>query len=449
MILATPAQLFAVHAGDVDQDGTPELILEERLESGAEPDRVRLTLVWFDQAAQETQRQTLSLGNRATYWQAEHGLWLLHGAGVDRWDTAAQSRVRVVDQDNALSGLGPTTPSKGTFVADLDGDDQAELIIPRAGGYDVLTEDGSNLGRIDARHHGSLDAADSRGGTGLRWSAASAPMVVADMDADGLKDVLLPANQHLDVAYTAKGTAGARRTRFDLPFALDQDDSPRQRGETRRRIDDVRFGDVTGDNLADLLAVRWVSEGSWFGSTAELMLVAGTRQGFPLVQIVPTEQAVVHTEWVDIDDDGDQDIIAMMIDVGLGTMARALFSRKLKIEVAAFFVDDGKLAPEPTTLRHVAYPLGSEDEVHGRIQTDVDGDGLPDLVTNDGEQVIRVYAGRGTSIDDQASHQAAVEVPLGEDPVFVHDLTGDGVGEIVVWGRERTTATVLRVPPSG
>jgi hypothetical protein len=74
---------------------------------------------------------------------------------------------------------------------------------------------------------------------------------------------------------------------------------------------------------------------------------------------------------------------------------------------------------------------------------DIDGDGRIDLVTNDGGDRVRVYRGHDGLVDDTPLADLPIVIPEGRDPVFVHDVTGDGRAEIFVWGRRGEPAALL------
>ena len=68
------------------------------------------------------------------------------------------------------------------------------------------------------------------------------------------------------------------------------------------------------------------------------------------------------------------------------------------------------------------------------------------MVSNDGEDAVRVYAGSADAIADTPLAQVTVKVPPGHDTLFVQDLTGDGRVEILVWGPHQRQGILLRLP---
>ena len=97
------------------------------------------------------------------------------------------------------------------------------------------------------------------------------------------------------------------------------------------------------------------------------------------------------------------------------------------------------------SLRVLGFPLEHPDRFQAQMRLDVDGDAVPDLVTNEGEDKVRIYRGKAGGLESTPAFELAIVVPAGDETLFVHDLTGDGKAEIVVWGPGSTSASVLRV----
>jgi len=279
----------------------------------------------------------------------------------------------------------------------------------------------------------------------LRVDPKAGPFVVADMDGDGKKDLLLPRGSHLDIHYTGSAL-GARAATVRLPVDVDPPPPPETREGTRREVQGVWFEDLDGDKKADLGVYRLVHDGNWFGSTAEWVWSRGTGNGFGAAQTVSFTQAAFALEPVDQDGDGDLDLRAILADVNLGNLARALVAREAKADLVTVEFDGGTYASRPRVLRELSMPIQDFSGYHMDSDGDVDGDRALDLVTDEGGDTLRVYRGGSEGFPSTPTWEAAVSVPDGEG-LFVHDLTGDGRAEILVWGEGQPTATLLRVTP--
>jgi hypothetical protein len=188
---------------------------------------------------------------------------------------------------------------------------------------------------------------------------------------------------------------------------------------------------------------RLVLTGSWFGATAELSWARGRGDGFGALATLPVNAAAFGVTLVDAEGDHDRDFLAPVADVGIGTLARALVARSVRVDLSLFRMDAGVFQP-PVTLRTLAFPLESPDRLQVDLSADVDGDGRLDLVTNDGEDRVRVYRGKAGGVEATAAWDQPIVVPLGDNTLFVHDLTGDKHAEVLVWGPKEKAATLLR-----
>ncbi|MCB9759243.1 MAG: VCBS repeat-containing protein [Alphaproteobacteria bacterium] len=433
-----PPHFVDAAAGDVDGDGRRELVLVSAVPQDEGPDRVELTLVHVSADGRLEGRSAASLGRRASFWEAEGGLWALDGQGVRRIDGD-----RVVSRTTPLAGLGPTAPVRGDFVHDLDGDGIAELVFYADGAVWGFSMDGAPLGAVRVDASGSLAERRDQGGTSLRATVRTPPMVLGDLDGDGLQDVLLPDGQTLRVGFTGRseGTLklGARTTSLALPLDLDPQDQPD--AEVKRRITDARFQDVDGDGRVDLVVHRVVSEGSFFGATAEVLLYRGGPSGFGPVQTLATGVGSTELGLFDMDSDGDLDLVLDQVDVGFGNLARALTTRAIGVEMSLYPYAEGAFAKEPRVI-HTA-TLDLEDfELARSLWGDFDLDGRPELVVVE-DGTLRVLTGLGGETTELGRHRLANRA----EQLLIEDVTGDGRAEILAWAPGESRAVLVVVQP--
>lgn len=440
-----PPHLVEVTMGDVDADGREELILVSHVPQGHEPDAVKLTLWSLDDQGGVSLKRVVDLGNEPLVWDVWTGLWATDGEGLVSIDPDTGARTRLASLPTPLAGLGPTTPIKGHFAHDLLGDGPPELVVHSDGQYHAFRSDGSPLGAVKAPARGELRQAGAQGGSHLQASQEPPSLIVADVDGDGLQDLVLPRGRELIVFRTGPSGVGTSKARLALPVDLEpREDLQPRKDEERRRITRIWLQDLNGDGRLDLGLHRMVMTGSWFGTTAELLFAAGTGQGFETAQIVPLDTASFFGFTLDADGDGDVDLLIPQMDTGLTSLGKALVTKALPVDLDLFSFGIGGYSLEPQTLLEVPQEVDGGDGPAWVYSdgSDVDGDGLPDLVRHPGDDELQVFLGRDRFADEKVSYAVDVVLPEGGE-LLVHDVTGDGRAEVLIWAPRSTSGTLL------
>ncbi len=439
-----PPHLVSATPGDVDADGREELILVSEVPQGHEPDSVKLTVWNVDSQTGLGERQVVDLGNEPLIWDVWGGLWGTDGEGLIVFNLATGDAARVATLATPLAGLGPTTPVQSRFAHDLSGDGDPELVVHSEGRYHVYRSDGTSLGAVEAPARGELRQSEEQGGAVFQASQAAPALVVTDVDGDGLKDLVLPRGRELVVHRTGASAIGVSEHLLELPVDLEPREELRPRkDEERRRITRVWLQDLDGDGKLDLGLHRMVVSGSWFGTTAELLFAAGTGDGFAVPQVVSLDTASFFGLALDADGDGDTDLLVPQMDTGLTSLGRALVTKALPVDVDLFSLGSGGYVEEPQTLLQVSQQVeGREGQAWVYSdESDVDGDGLPDLVIHL-DDALRVYLARDGFDDGKPSFTVDVPLPDGGE-LLVHDVTGDGRAEVLLWAPRETRGTLL------
>lgn len=439
--IALPPDVIEVRAGDVDADGRAELVFVSRVPAASGPDGARLTVVHVSAGGAVEGRETLELGREALMWDLEGGVFGVAGSGPV---VVEPDGLRpVAEAVTVLSALGPTTPVAADVVVDLEGDGVPEVVFHARGRVRAVSVDGNDRGSVRATPSGELSARTRSGGRSTVVGVAWPSMVVEDLDGDGRKDILLPEGSTLR-AHLTGAALGERSRSIRLPLDLDPDRDPRERGARRRELSRSWFRDVDADGRVDLVTQHWIVDGSWFGSKAEITLHRGTGDGFAPATSVTTTSSPVDTQLLDLDGDGDLDLLVPQIDTGLGNLARAMLARRVQVEARVHDLDGGRWSAVPRSLRTLTVPVDDPDALAVELDGDVDGDGFLDAVVMEGDGPLAVHRGSAAGIAEDPWATVVVPRPPGEDPLFVHDLTGDGRAEVVVWGPGARQATLVR-----
>jgi hypothetical protein len=294
--------------------------------------------------------------------------------------------LREGDQQALLAPADPPLPelmtARGVHTGDLDGDGRDDLVITRAEGVDVHL------------HRGGAFPLETRLVRGKLQISA-----VCDLDGNGRDDVLL---REPDATGTARmrlwRSLPGRFEEVPLPFAdaLDQSASW------------LACTDVDDDDDLDLLLTARGVRGSpnradWLRNDGlgRLTQMPVGRRGMSGDRNFVSE---VHV--VDLDDDGDRDVL----HVNLWGDGHNLFER----------LDDGRLrdVTDGSGIQGV-YDAPNQAFVH-----DVDGDGLPDLLLAQ-DRGFRAWHNRGGFAFEDATERWGLAYPLHLDEVVRVQLDGE------------------------
>ncbi|MDP6934746.1 MAG: hypothetical protein QGG40_17630, partial [Myxococcota bacterium] len=376
-----PADVVELRAGDVDGDDIDELLLIQRQRQGTRPDSVSFTIMNLDTSGTVEDRWSLDLGNRALFVDIESGLWGLAGDGVVRLDRHGIGTV--LPTNTALADMGASTPTLADVFDDIEGDGTPEVVVALGPNARVISVDGTERANVTAPSRGELELR-TRVGSQLVTSSVSPSWQLDDFDGDGVKDLLLPDGATLTV-FRLGGEDLPDQLDVALPLSVAprRPDGAHEEGRVDRDVQRAWLEDIDGDGRTDFLAQLWVTEGSWLDAEGELFFARGTGQGFAQSERIESDEAILVVQLVDLDGDDDRDLVTAQVDFGVGNLARALLSREVRIDLYLHEMKNGSLQT-PVSLQEVLVPVGHDRDPAMDFTEDLTGDGLPDLVSNDG-----------------------------------------------------------------
>lgn len=426
--LLTAGPISEVRLADVDGDGRDELVVASR-DQVEGPSAVTLEVARLDGTSLSTASHRLPAS--AQWWDAGHGLWTVDARGLRRLGGSS-----VLDRTTSLP-LGPGTPAQATLVTDLDGDDQAELLLWTRASVVVLSEDGRVWGEVPATPQAVLQARGVSGGQVLATTLLPPPVVAADVDGDGDRDLLVIQRDHITVHAISTGHVGAAST-WPLPAVLAASSADSAAPDSAAA--DVHWDDLDHDGRADLLVHRVRSDGRLAGTEAEIHFLRGTGRGLGPAQILSARAGSQHAFPVDIDGDGDLDVLVPRISLDVGNLAQAVLTKRVDVSLVVHPMSDGHLG-EAIELHEITLPLEGGDAAWCMFG-DHDGDGLVDLATAVGGE-LRIHPGAGLSVARRPSITLPLDLAVAN--LWARDLNGDGVDELIGWSPGQTRLVVVRL----
>jgi hypothetical protein len=138
----------------------------------------------------------------------------------------------------------------------------------------------------------------------------------------------------------------------------------------------------------------------------------------------------------DLNNDGQLDIIVSSVELGLTKLVRALLTGAIRIDLGFYQMKDGVYPELPNIVRTIkaTFSFSSGDVfVPTVLMADVTGDGLADLLLQEGDDELHIYLGEATDqlfADDPV--EISVAMPRDPDLVQVADLNHDGKQDLIL-----------------
>jgi FG-GAP-like repeat/FG-GAP repeat len=333
------------------------------------------------------------------------------------------------------------------LVQDVSGPGSHELLVPGPKNLTVYRKQGTGYARaadlsLDVQAGWSsldqlrrLDRVRGRSVPNFRISAAYPSIYVADVDGDGLNDLVATLEDRIAIYRQSPGLSFPSAPSFTRDFAVRTPEELKEAGTQAS----VTVNDIDGDGVADLVVRKLVARGLASVTTTTYVFFGrkgGSYQDAP-DQILKGEGATgTDVELFDVTGDGHPDLIVPSVNIGIFAIVKILLNRTLSINFQVFPFEPAKrrFAEKPAAERELTFKLnlsGAADIQAIDMFGDYNGDRRVDLAFGTGDDELSVFlGGKGTLFSDSASTQIPVRAVGRLESV---DLDGKGRSDMLLY----------------
>jgi hypothetical protein len=329
---------------------------------------------------------------------------------------------------------------------DLNGDGLDDLIIPNFGGFRVFIQNaaGEFSGPLDIDAPPMVDMSYNN----FPWYQPKSSFL-SDMTLDGKNDLIFWIDDAFSIfSQNNQGRFMTVPQRFKpsvqfqydglegMNIAMQDEDQSDISGKALSQI-----SDFDGDGISDLVTLSIRSEGVFKKQTTYDFHkgIAGDGQ----VEFSPFPDSRIKSKGIqfemeekDFNNDGQTDMVISAVELGIGKVLGALITGSIDIDLNFYQMKDGRYADKPDLKREITatFNLSSGDVfIPSVIIADVDGDGIDDLLVQEGENKLKIYlGGKDDQIFARKSIDYEVAMPTDPDLIDMVDLNSDGKQDIVM-----------------
>lgn len=356
--------------------------------------------------------------------------------------------VKLVEQPTAFTRPAPGAMPRLRFVQDVSGPGSRELLVPGAstlgiyrrqanGSYaraaELQLDVQSAWGAADQVRR--LDRARAGAVPFFRLSFSFPSLYVADVDGDGLKDIVATLEDRVAIYRQAAGFTFAAEPTVRRDFAVRSPEELKEAGTQAS----ITVNDVDGDGVADLVVRKLVARGLASVTTTTYVFFGRKGVGYAETpdQVLRGEGATgTDVELFDVTGDGRPDLVVPSVNIGIFAIIKILLNRTLSInfQVFPFLPAKRRFADKPAAERELSFTLnlsGAADIQAIDMFGDYNGDKRVDLAFGTGDDELSVFlGGQGTLFADSAASKIPVRAVGRIESV---DLDDKGRSDILLY----------------
>ena len=318
----------------------------------------------------------------------------------------AKAELTTVAKINSLSFKSrPDYLSEGEFIADLNGDEQDDILIHDFNQLHLFIADNGEFKRqqLPIKPQSRLFE------DGATYTQST--LYVTDINLDGLDDIVKIGEGELELYSQTEDKlfnpiaeyVSVRQPISGIDWWNKRDAYGEQLDQSElvyRKVEELK--DINNDGITDLV-VRYTKSSGVFDRENDYEVYLGQNQKgklvFPKVasSVVKAEGTLTGLQFIDIDSDNRVEVMVAGFDIGVSQIIGALLSGSIDQDVHLFKMDEqGRFAEESNVTKEVElnFSLSSGQSGSPVVKlADLNGDGLKDLILSDDEDTLKIYFG--------------------------------------------------------
>ena len=343
-------------------------------------------------------------------------------------------------------GRNWTSSPKTQMFLDLNGDGDDDFLMPSFSGWEVSLSQNGEFKSLQTM--GPLPRMSYRDNVEYVGYRSNSPFLI-DANIDGMADLAFWINgkfsvylQERDVSFNEDPITLDPKQNDVLGdyFQIDLGENADNREGTSRLLDGVE--DVDGDGLKDLILKNIKAEGI-FGWESQYEIYRGVNDNNGLLGFESAASSTIKTrgyqlsnDYSDLTGDGKQEFVITSVDVGIGTIIKALLTRSVSTDVSIYKMAGQVFEDRPSISKSVSVSFdfsNGELFVPAVLSADINGDGLKDLLVQRGTDTLLVYlAEKNSQLFSKRSIKLKLELPKSRDGFLIEDLNSDGRDELIL-----------------
>jgi len=376
-------------------------------------------------------------------------LMLLGRSGVSRLVVPEARVLEVAKLPSIYRSASKAGVTKLDFLIDVNDDGLDDLVVPDFDGLRVALQSSQGF---DPPELLELPSALVAVQVEARYRVDE--LYHYDFDQDGRKDLaVIRDNEFFVFDATEHGFEHEPRV-VPIDIELAGDDVVARLQENITGFDQSDFSltrisrvvDLNGDGLPDIVTFTAISTGLFDKRTEYHVHMAlrdgnGIRYQPDADATIPSDGFQLDLATVDVDRDGQLDLVITSAKVGFTELISALFSRSVGLDIGLHRMNaEGSYSstPDYRARARLRFSLSTGFISNPAVRfADFDGDGLTDLLLQKGTDELRIDYGSGTNGEFGARSAVwATRLPLDGTAIDIADVNGDGRQDALIgYGR--------------